>query len=949
MSNVSSLKFYYQNVRGLRTKISSFFQASSVPDYDIICLTETWLNNKIGDYELFNNHFQIFRRDRDSHTSHKSDGGGCLIAVNTFLQVTERPEWQTNVLEEVWISITLPDHLRKIHICCVYIPDYTDFCRLKVFTDNVTKIINNNLQDSVIIVGDFNLASVVWSRDVNSNHVAPSLPNDIKSSLFLDSFLLNNLKQYNHIKNINNRILDLILCNVDRIVVNTCELPLLKEDSHHKAIEFSYSLEYQLSHNKSNYLKRDYSNADYNLINIELNRKNWDEILSHGDVNICTEAFYNIIDTIIEVNVPLKSKSQHKFPIWYKKSTIKVYREKNKYHKKWKTYSQMSDYTIYSTLRRRLRNAVHKDYLDWISHTENNLKSNPKKFWSFVSNKKQESAVPPNMHLVDDVASNNNDICNLFNKFFASNFETNTDTDSSLSNYCNSGTINLKFISKYEILNLLKATDVSKGAGPDGISPVFIENCAESLCKPLHILFNKSLKLGVFPDKWKQALITPVFKNGSKQNIENYRPISKLNIFAKIFENIITKFISASISSLIIPQQHGFISNKSTITNLLPYTEFLHSVVGSSGQVDVIGTDFRKAFDKVNHKILISKLISIGIHGNLLRWIESYINNRCQAVAINNCISDFVPITSGVPQGSHLGPILFIIFLNDIIAWLKHSKFLLYADDFKILKQIKCLQDCIDLNNDLQNFFVYCQENKLHLNLNKCHYISFTRKFNPIVFNYTIDIFPLKKVNVFKDLGVYFDSKLKFDIHIEETVSSCLKTMGFIFRTCHDFKRPDCLVNLFKSLILSKVEYASIIWSPYYNTHIERVESVQRKFTKYLDYKFYKENPLSYADRLTRYNLTDLFKRRVIISMNILYKIINNLIDCPDLLHSINFNVPVQTTRNLATFYCSNSISNIGMNSPISRMMRTFNQFAQNCDIFFVTFQEYKSLIRNYI
>ncbi len=248
--------------------------------------------------------------------------------------------------------------------------------------------------------------------------------------------------------------------------------------------------------------------------------------------------------------------------------------------------------------------------------------------------------------------------------------------------------------------------------------------CKFSLTTPIHVLLEKSLESGVFPDKWKLSYVVPVFKSGDKHNITNYRPISLPSVISKIFDCIITEMSSWDLRQHIMADQHGFLPHKSTITNLIMYENYIHDALEKFMSVTSVYTDFSKAFDKVCIKLLLAKLECFGLPDNVLRWFGSFLSGRTQKVRINNVLSSTILVTSGVPQGSHCGPWLFLAYINDVQTSLKFCNILAFADDFKIFHTINSSDDISKFQNDLNSFCDWCESNAMILNVDKCNSIT---------------------------------------------------------------------------------------------------------------------------------------------------------------------------------------------------------------------------------
>ena len=264
------------------------------------------------------------------------------------------------------------------------------------------------------------------------------------------------------------------------------------------------------------------------------------------------------------------------------------------------------------------------------------------------------------------------------------------------------------------VLAALKALEVGKAAGPDEILAKLLKETASVIAPSLCKIFNKSLQLGSLPSDWKLANVVPVHKKGAKDHVENYRPISLLPTVSKVFKRCVLNSIKDHLYQVISPKQHRFCTGRSCVTNLLEALDHIGSLLDSGSQVDTIYLDMSKAFDKVSHRRLVHKLIQAGFGGNLLNWFCSYLSSRRQRVTVLGATSEDLPVTSGVPQGSILGPALFLLYVNDLPEVISSSsRILMFADDKKIFREIKTLADASSLQEDLGKLAVWSQSSGL--------------------------------------------------------------------------------------------------------------------------------------------------------------------------------------------------------------------------------------------
>lgn len=856
--------------------------------------------------------------------------------------------WESQC-EDLWVTIELDSEniTKHLHICAVYIPPPVTRSTLDIFINNATETINNNNLDvpnnSILLLGDFNMSSITWEIQPNIQYTSPSNhSNCILKSNLIDFFALHDLNQYNNIKNRNGKILDLILSNTTTNVSES-QFPIRNVDTLHPPLEIVLKIlppniplktKPKTSHN--------YKKADYDSIRTYLDNIDWLQTLGTLDnVNSMISKFYEILQVAIDKFVPKSCKKTKSYPIWFTPAVIKLIKQKYKYHHKVKLYNNPLDKIEFAHLRKDCDKLIKQCYYDYILHIEDAIGQHPKYFWTHLKNMRRKGSNYPNkMTLNNCETSNRQEICDLFANHFSSVFNNNNANNNfDLPSVSTSKTYIGNFhLSKGEIEKRLKRLDISKAAGPDNIPPLFIRKCAISLAVPLTLIFSNSLNSGIFPEKWKEARIVPIYKSENRQNIVNYRPISILCTMSRVFESLVYEQSFKVLGRRINGQQHGFLSGRSTATNLFSYITELISNIDNRLQVDAIYTDFSKAFDKVNHTLLVNKLREFGLSERLLKWCSSYLHGRSSTVVIDGYSSQPYLAKSGVPQGSVLGPAFFNIFINDIVSIFQHSKVYLFADDLKIIKTITNNFDVELLQEDLNRLIQWCNHNQMTLNPKKCFSIRFTRKQRYVQSQYFIETEKLAVVRAIRDLGVVLDSELRFTSHIDNIITTATKTLGFVLRNSKEFRQPSTTIKLYSSLVRSKLEYCSQIWNPHYKTHSDRIERIQKQLLRHLAYRSNcKLSDNSYEGRLERFNITSLQSRRIMSDLLFLHKILNNNIDCPVIVQLFNFNVPSRLPRKpSALFHVPLYKSNLGKYSPPARLARTYNDLSSkisNLDI----------------
>ena len=351
-------------------------------------------------------------------------------------------------------------------------------------------------------------------------------------------------------------------------------------------------------------------------------------------------------------------------PPWFDSEVYNLCRKKERLHKEWKETSSDVKYFKFSKARRDYKNLVDAK-MDANFEDESNTNFINKKFWSYVKSKSNSHRIPEVVSYGDRIRSDPQGQCDLFNDFFRDQFTGNSDYSIDV-DYSNDHLYQVDFGHEC-IHNLLKNLDPNKAQGPDNIHGKILKKCSKSLSVPLAYLFKLSYISGEIPSEWKLANVVPVHKKGSKNEVSNYRPISLTSLIMKTYERVIRDELLAKCGHLIDPRQHGFMNSKSCTTQLVSFCDSLALSLNDNIRSDIIYFDFQKAFDSVSHDIILQKLkYQYHIDGSMLRFFQNYLKDRSQRVVIGNKVSTSCNVNSGVPQGSIVGPTLFILFLNDI-------------------------------------------------------------------------------------------------------------------------------------------------------------------------------------------------------------------------------------------------------------------------------------------
>ncbi|KAI5725364.1 hypothetical protein M8J77_014537 [Diaphorina citri] len=764
----------------------------------------------------------------------------------------------------------------------------------------------------LVLLGDYNLTTAVWSTLDEVGMVVECSSSDAPAFRVCESFNGLGLTQVNSLPNNHGNFLDLLFTDIPDIVTHVAIDNLLQNNFHHNAFCFDIPLNNSVEFVSDDIVIYDYSKCNLQELKLFLGRVNWSSVFSHVDINENVAAFNEILLTGISLFTPEKLIRPSNFPRWFSYDLKRLTFEKKKAHAQFKRTGLDSDYRNFSTLRAQCKFFSDQCYKAYLERTNQHLKSNPRYFWKFSEESRKVSGFPKSMFFNDITCSSLQETADLFGQYFSDVYR---DSDQPIPEYSYSDRIDFNTcrFSEDDVSRGLSSLKCKFSSGPDRIPSFILQRCSSVLSNPLSFLFNKSLSSGIFPVEWKKSFVIPIFKSGDRCNISNYRGVCIQSCVLKLLDKLIAEKLAFASRSFISDEQHGFVSRRSTVTNLLCYQHDILQSFKSANAVHSIYTDVAKAFDRVNVSFLIAKLRSYGIGESFLTWLSDYLSGRSQLVRVGSCVSSPINVLSGVGQGSHSGPLLFSLFFNDLPQLIQNSSILLFADDVKIYKSISSVQDCALLQADLERFSEWLSTNGLQLSVHKCAVMEFCRSRSPPVFNYRIDSETLPLVNQIKDLGIYLDKTLSFSSHVDKVSLSCHRVLGYVFRNSKGLS-SEAFCTLFKALVRSLLEYGSIVWSPHYEVQAHALERVQKRFLWYHRFRFGQDAAV-----------VPLSVRREHHDIRFFDKLVRGEVDCSKLIELLTLDCS-RHVRHCKTFYIEKCDTNYQFYAPINRMMRAANE-----------------------
>ena len=543
----------------------------------------------------------------------------------------------------------------------------------------------------------------------------------------------------------------------------------------------------------------------------------------------------------------------------------------------WRVYRRTrkdEDYAKYKEALNAATTEIRQSKRSYEQKLACNIKNDSKSFYAYVRSKQNvQDKVGPLEDSAGNIISQGFLMAEDLNGYFSSVF-TKEDISSlpvadakfqgAKSDYLGPLVVTPELVAKK-----IKAMKDNKSPGVDGIPPKLLMETVEQISIPLARVFNLSLKEGVVPFEWKEANIIPLFKKGSRNKSENYRPVSLTSVICKLLERLIKDHMVEFLvkHKLLNSSQHGFLKARSCLTNMLCFLEEITKWIDVGSPLDIIYLDFQKAFDKVPHQRLLLKLKAHGIGDSITDWIEQWLTDRRQRVVVDGEVSNWKSVLSGVPQGSVLGPILFLIYINDLDDSIT-SNVLKFADDTKLFRKVNTDGDKQHLQNDLDRLVKWYEIWQMLFNFGKCKCLH-TGHRNLNV-NYKMGDTVLGTTVKEKDLGVTISADMKVSEQCGIAASKGNQILGLIRRNI-TYKGKKLIIPLYKAIVRPHLEYCIQAWRPYRKKDIDTLERIQRRATKMIP----ELRDLSYEERLKECGLTTLETRRLRGDQIEVFKILN--------------------------------------------------------------------------
>ena len=862
-----------------------------------IALTETWLH-KHKDAEINVDGYSVFRADRKRPGKSKRGRLSGGVAAYIRNDIGNKMEVDLSYSNGVIEILGLYSKADNIYIGVVYRqpndPTGGNKSGLAEFKSALSKL-KQKLDElptptpNIIICGDFNLPHCNWESGEPTSGATKDEKEMLSTlkDLSEEFFLKQHITSPTHIAG---NTLDLLLTNSHHLLHSYICLEMLRSVSDHHIIEAYTQFkannpddeekpEFVSQLDKYNFFSND---IKWDAINSEFANIDWDEKLQEKTPDEKLGIILEVTEDITSKNVPLK-KMRKKCPEIPRDRRILMKKRSKLQIQMSKSFSDARKDKLKKKLI-KIEMALQKSIAAAQTYREakaiSAIRTNSKYFFSYAKKfSKTNKSIGPLLNQNNEYTSSSKEMANILANQYGSVFSNPTNKSVHAVQVPSERPLleDVSF-SEVDLINAIDELSNTSSSGPDGVPAILMKKCKKTISRPLYILYRNCLDMGITPADLRLSHIIPIFKGGHQGLAADYRPISLTSHISKIFEKVIRNHLASFLeaNNLYNPNQHGFRKGRSCLSQLLAHYDLIIEYLEKGLNVDTIYLDFSKAFDKVNHNIVMDKLEMLGISGKIKRWIHSFLSERYQRVIVNGFLSEPMHVKSGVPQGSVIGPLLFLVLISDIDQNVTSSHTSSFADDTRLLRESLNSLDCTALQSDLDAVFQWSLDNNMTFNDSKFELVRYgtNQELKDSTFYTRPDGEHIEEKYHVRDLGVTMSNTATFTEHINKIADSARDMCSWILRTFKS-RSPELMLTTWKSLVLPILDYCSQLWCPTAKGEIQKLEKIQQSLTR----KIKLNTPgLSYWDRLKHLRLYSLERRRERYRILYVWKLLENLV-----------------------------------------------------------------------
>jgi Reverse transcriptase (RNA-dependent DNA polymerase)/Endonuclease-reverse transcriptase len=847
------IKILYTNAQSLFSKVEELVAVVEFLHPDVVLLTETWTNGSISDAMIQIPGYRIEGR-KDRLDTKNGVGGGLVFYVKDCYQIVPGNADLGDFNQ--YSTLTLSTKCGPLNLVLIYRPPSSNAANFSSLVQ-----LMENTKPNTILIGDFNMPGINWEEERAVG----------QGRILLDATTALGLEQMvgfpTHKKG---NTLDLILTNCPEKFISVKDAGCLGTSDHCMIMT---EIESVLPKNKT-VTRLNWRKGDFQSIRDELRTMDWGILHTHS-LSEAWDAFKYRLTALVTKYVPRITVKGAGRPRWLNCELRKLLTKKKNAWRKFRREGGSENREAYDEVAKKLKKQIRNAKRNVEKKLAFGDDKNSRQFNNYIKSKtKMRAPVGPLKRSDGTIATDDAEMAAELNSFFASVFTKEDVSQIPVKQTETDQVLRTVTITVGKVIAKIKDLRADSAAGPDEIHPRLLKETMYEVAGPLATLFNRSMDENYIPRDWKSAIVTPIFKKGSRSDPGNYRPVSLTSVPCKLLESIIKDEMTRHLetNSLIRDSQHGFMTGRSCATNIIEFLEVVTRATDGGESVDIFYLDFSKAFDKVPRERLMVKVKAKGISGPLAAWLNNWLSDRKQVVRVGNDLSGEEDVGSGVPQGTVLGPCLFKIHIDDLDETIERLVDLLskFADDTKGAKIIRNIMDSMQLQEALNRLVEWAKKWGMSFNEQKCK-VMHVGKNNP-QYVYTMNGVKLTVVEEEKDVGITIHRSLKPGRHCERVAATATGILHQLAKSFH-YRDKQVFLRLYTQHVRPHLEFATPAWSPWLTADVQKIEKVQEKAVRMISGLKGK----SYEEKCKELGIETLAKRRKVQDMAQTYKLMHGI------------------------------------------------------------------------